>query len=117
MRQFSQRIVFLTSAPKVWAESVLEYLGLPQYRYDIFTGEPDIRKPNPLAFQQVCDFYNVLPENCISVGDQIRTDILPAKSLGMKTVLVGSKSDEADFCIDTIEQLPELVRRKKWEIS
>jgi|SRR3989344_1994552 len=47
------RITFLTSAPKIWAASVLTYFNLREYLPSLYTGESDIRKPNILAFQQI----------------------------------------------------------------
>jgi len=107
------KIAILTGAPKVWAKKVLEYLEV----YDIvanalFTGEPDIRKPNPLSFQQVLDYFRILPEQAISIGDQESTDIIPAKKLGIKTILLGSDTKSADFCINKLEDIIPLIRRE-----
>lgn len=104
---------FLTSAPRVWASEVLKYLNLNDYRNMLFTGEPNIRKPNPLVFRQICDSFGFSPLETISVGDQVSTDIIPAKSIGMKTVLVRGNSQEADYCINSVDELPELLRRIK----
>lgn len=104
-------VAVLTAAPRVWAERVLEYLNIIKYISALFTGEPDLRKPNPQAFKQVCDTFGIPPTNAISVGDQIESDILPAKVIGMKTILVGDNSSNADYCIKNIEELPDLIRR------
>lgn len=104
-------IAILTGAPKVWADVVLDYLNLTEYKEKLFTGESDIRKPNPKAFEQVCSSLKFAPANCISVGDQLKTDIIPAKSLGMKTILIKSNSSEADFCINSLEELPGALKR------
>ena len=100
----------LTAAPRIWAEAVLEYLNLSEYTPNLFTGEPNLRKPNPLAFRRICDYFSVSPNDCVSIGDQIHSDILPVKALGLKTVLIRSKSSEADYCIDKLEELPEDLR-------
>ncbi len=104
---------FLTSAPRVWASRVLKYLNLNEYQDRLFTGEPNLRKPNPLVFKQICDSLGFSPLESISVGDQVSTDIIPAKSLGMKTILVRSSSSEADVCIESLAQINEAVRRLK----
>jgi FMN phosphatase YigB (HAD superfamily) len=106
-------IAILTAAPRVWADSVLRYLNLSEYIPNLFTGEPNVRKPNPLAFRRVCDYFYVSPNECVSVGDQIHSDILPAKVLGMKTVLVRAKSSETDYSIDRLEELPKILRMIK----
>jgi len=104
---------FLTSAPRVWASEVLRYLNLSDYQDRLFTGEPNIRKPNPLAFRQICDSLGFSPLESVSVGDQVITDISPAKLIGMKTILVIGNSQEADYCINSVDELPELLRRIK----
>jgi len=104
-------IAILTAAPKVWASRALDYLGLAEYQNRLFTGEPDLRKPNPEVFKQICDSIGIPLENSVSIGDQVASDILPAKSLGMRTILVRSYSVEADYCIDSLERLPNLWRR------
>lgn len=104
-------IAILTAAPRVWASRVLDYLNLSEYQTRLFTGEPDLRKPNPLAFQQICDQLGIYPRLSVSVGDQVSSDILPAKALGMKTVLVRDYSKDADFCIGSLEELPAIIRR------
>jgi putative hydrolase of the HAD superfamily len=44
-------------------------------------------KPDVRAFLQVCEELGVLPEDCVMVGDRVDNDIVPAKLLGMRTVL------------------------------
>jgi len=111
LTRISSKRVVLTSAPRIWAESALSYLGVLPLFEEIFTGEPDIRKPNPLAFKQILKKYRVSAKRGLSVGDQVSSDIIPAKSLGMKTILIGDRSSEADVCIDSLEQLNEAIRR------
>ncbi len=106
------RAAILTSAPLVWAKKALAFLGIDQY-FDgsVFTGEGDIRKPNPEAFRQVIKFLNCPPSQVFSIGDQEQTDILPAKTLGMKTIIVGSESLVADYSIKTIDDFPALINK------
>ena len=46
------------------------------------------RKPDVRIFLRACDDLQVLPSECIMVGDRIDNDIVPAKLLGMRTVLL-----------------------------
>ncbi len=107
------KIVLLTAAPKVWTEIVLEYLGLKlAFGDNIVTGESDIRKPNKSAFLNAAEKISILPQNIVSIGDQEKTDILPAKNLGMKTIRIGDGESEADFIakdiIDALDYLEQL---------
>ena len=63
-------------------------------RYDldqcfVFTPprNPPIRKPNPEVFLNAAAALDVRPDDCFVIGDRIDTDIVPAKLLGMTTVL------------------------------
>jgi HAD superfamily hydrolase (TIGR01662 family) len=47
-----------------------------------------LRKPDVRLFARVCEDLAVRPEECVMVGDRIDNDIVPAKLLGMKTVLI-----------------------------
>jgi len=47
-----------------------------------------ITKPDPRNLGQITQAMGVDPKECILVGDRIDNDIIPAKQLGMKTILV-----------------------------
>jgi putative hydrolase of the HAD superfamily len=46
------------------------------------------RKPDVRLFLCACEDLNVAPEECIMVGDRIDNDVVPARLLGMRTVLI-----------------------------
>jgi HAD superfamily hydrolase (TIGR01509 family) len=121
LQQLSIQAGILTAAPKVWAERVLEFLQIRTiFGEVVFTGDPDIRKPNPQAFQQVADFLKLDPTQILAVGDQEETDILPAKSLGMKTLRIAGQgqsnsktvSTQADFIAPDIVTALKLLKKK-----
>ena len=49
--------------------------------------DPPLRKPNPEVFLNAAAALEVRPGSCLVVGDRIDADIVPAKLLGMTTVL------------------------------
>jgi len=110
MKSFNAEIRILTSAPSIWASKVLDHLNLSEYKSTMTTGDSELLKPDPLVFKKICDESQISPDLTISVGDQLHTDILPAKSLGIKTVLIRSNSEHADYCITDLEQLKEIVK-------
>jgi D-glycero-D-manno-heptose 1,7-bisphosphate phosphatase len=66
------------------------------------------RKPGSLLFERAIAKFNLDPTACWMVGDKQR-DLDPAKSLGLKTIGVGSLPLEADHlrqnlwdCVDAI---------------
>ncbi len=103
------RAAVLTEAPRVWAQSALEFLGVYEFVQDLlFTGEPDIRKPSAEAFLQVQDALRVSPSEIYSVGDQEESDILCAKEAGLKTIRIGGDNTAADFHIQHLRDLLDL---------
>lgn len=51
------------------------------------SGHHGYRKPDVRLFLRVCEGLGVAPEECVMVGDRIDNDMVPAKLLGMQTVL------------------------------
>jgi FMN phosphatase YigB (HAD superfamily) len=61
-------------------------LGCFTYRHtqdDLATTKPDLR-----FFESIVKRSGVDPRECIMVGDRIDKDVIPAKLLGMKTILI-----------------------------
>lgn len=109
-KKAGSRSAVLTAAPRIWAQRVLEHLGIYCFVKDsLFTGEPDLRKPDPAIFLKVASHLGAKPSEIFSVGDQEQTDILPAKSIGMRTIIVGSQSPDADYCVQNISELYKLM--------
>jgi putative hydrolase of the HAD superfamily len=46
------------------------------------------RKPDVRLFLRACDDLAVTPDECVMVGDRVDNDIVPARLLGMRTVLL-----------------------------
>lgn len=112
MEQMRGRIALLTAAPRIWAVNVLSFLKLEQAFGDlVYTGEPNIRKPDPLAFKQIVESFDVPPEFVFSIGDQEESDIIPAKSLGMKTIRIGKNiKSSADYTADDLKKAIMLLK-------
>jgi len=52
------------------------------------TGVYGYRKPDVRLFLKACEDLDVSPKECIMVGDRVDNDIVPARLLGMRTVLL-----------------------------
>ena len=110
MEKFTGRSLLLTAAPKVWAEKVLKLLGIDEvFGNNIISGEPDTRKPQPGVFIQAREILNVPFGSITSVGDQDVSDIIPAKSVGMKTIIIAPTKQSADRRADTLEDALTLL--------
>jgi len=109
----SGKIALLTSAPGVWATKVLAYLNLQEiFGSAIYTGEPDVRKPNPLIFQQIIDTFKVRPSRVFSIGDQEASDIIPARAVGLRTLRIGLDETCADYQAKDIFTAINLLKRR-----
>ncbi|MCD8507552.1 HAD family hydrolase [Candidatus Woesebacteria bacterium] len=110
----SVRAGLLTAAPQVWTEKVLDFLQIRSlFGEAIFTGESDLRKPNPAAFLQLAQYWNLEPKAILAIGDQEQSDILPAKEIGMKTLRIAKHAQtQADFIAPDIVSALNVLKKK-----
>ena len=70
-----------------------------------------------LCYGELCGELNILPEETIVIGDKYKTDLLPAKELGMKTVhmqwgrgkIILPKKGEIDYSITHLSELKQII--------
>ena len=80
-----------------------------------------VEKPNLKLFEVAIARLETLPQEIVHVGNRIDTDVIPAKTLGMKTVWVrrgeaNPNPSEADFktpnlIVDELIPIPNLIKR------
>ena len=77
-------------------------------------------KPSTQPFIRICELLEVIPENCVFVGDNPEVDILGPKELGMKTIIIGDNLthfQRKTLCLDyflergKLEKLEELISK------
>ncbi|MBP9690898.1 HAD hydrolase-like protein [Candidatus Woesebacteria bacterium] len=83
------KYILLTAAPRIWAEKVLNYIGVSELFEVKYTGDQFGTKAE--IFEMLAGRYQ--PENIISVGDQEQTDIIPAQKYGISGILVQNPPD------------------------
>jgi len=67
-------------------------------------------KPDPWAYQHVLTMLNVPGTACIMVEDKPR-NLIPAKDLGMTTILIGdSNSIAIDYAVPTIFHVEQIIK-------
>ena len=108
-----------TNSDHAHSERVLNRLNIR----DLFDGIIDVtlmdftNKPDPLAYSYAVKIAgNPSPLNCVFFEDNLR-NLLPAKELGMKTVLVGNTSFEADFSIPTIYEVKNIIDKINEQVN
>ena len=72
-------------------------------------------KPETTIFKMALDNLGLMPDQVLMCGDNPANDILPAKSMGMKTLLVDTKRiftgfGKSDYTVNTIKELVEKLR-------
>lgn len=95
-----RKFVF-TNGDEAYARRVLDKLGLA----NAFDGLHDIHamdyvpKPDPRAYQLMCERHGIAPERALMVEDMSR-NLAPAKQLGMVTVWIDNGSEQASHEAD-----------------
>jgi FMN phosphatase YigB (HAD superfamily) len=84
-----KKLILLTSAPKIWQQRVVKFLGFENAFEVVYTGGDYGQKEE--IFKLLSQRYN--PENITSIGDQENTDILPAEKFGIKGILIKNPND------------------------
>ncbi|MEJ5350857.1 MAG: HAD family hydrolase [Melioribacteraceae bacterium] len=100
-------------------ETVLEELTIKK----IFTSIIDsavvgIRKPDPKIFELALNKLDIRPNDAVMIGDSYNNDIVPAKSVGCKTIWINNKGwsvtqeiKSADIIIKSIMELQDVLTK------
>lgn len=92
-------------------KTVLEAIGLSEDYFEkcisvVDAGEP---KPSLKPFELLLKITGLAPEQHVYIGDREKVDILPAKKLGLKTILVWGKSAIADLSLPTVYDVAKVL--------
>lgn len=82
----------------------IEKCGIYKYFKEIYISEKFKNKPNEEAFRKAINMNK--PEECIMVGDSLKSDIIPASKIGIRTIWLCEDSNEKN--INSIKELCEL---------
>lgn len=113
------KLAVISDAPRLQAWLRLCGLNIHNY-FDVVVTFDDTnkRKPDAEPFIMALKQLNLTAEEVIMVGDWPERDIIGAKPLGMKTVFArygdtfGTKNSGADYEIDDIYQLIEIIDKE-----
>jgi len=116
LRQAGLGIGILTRNTKANAFAVAERHGL---KFDVVVGrEQGPVKPDAFGVKKICEHFGIEPRESMVVGDYL-FDIMCAKAAGAVAVLLTNHkkakefAEYADFVIDKLEQVIEIVQKRK----
>ncbi|MCM2675791.1 HAD-IA family hydrolase [Shouchella plakortidis] len=90
LKQKPYKIGIITNGRDFYQRNKIQALGISDYIDVIVTsGELGIKKPDVAIFYDMLGKLQSTPEQSIFVGDDLTKDIVPAKHLGMRTILMG----------------------------
>lgn len=100
-------------------EQRLDSWGLLKYfKVIVSSSEVGVSKPDKLIFEKAFELSGCLPQNSVMVGDRIDNDIIPAKSVGMKTIWIKkglsvyqnfeNKNELVDWVINELIELKKI---------
>ena len=104
------KVGMISNTHRSIAKKKLEAIGLSLKTFNplITTYELNAYKPDPAPFLKALEVAGCSPEESVYIGDSVENDILGAKSVGMKTILVWGESPEADLSLPTIYDLRKI---------
>ena len=100
-------------------DPLTERLGIAKY-FDVITASHDVRvrsaKPDPHIFEYTLKAVGVSAEETVHVGDTYEADIVGAREVGIRPILIDRENPHVDRWSETIRslaELPELLKGQK----
>jgi len=90
------------------ARFIIKSLGLEEFARVFTLKETKFLKPDQRAFLAVLEKLKVKPEETLMVGDELERDLIPAKKLGMETILIDRENKIENPPVKKINSLDEL---------
>ena len=94
-------------------------VNLLQYFKYLFTSrELKATKPDPAFYHEILRRLELEPEQCAVVGNDYQKDIVPARSMGMPTILFSQHPDPglvpcADYLVDSMDKIVSVIEKIK----
>lgn len=88
-----------------------------EWDFGVFSGLEGVEKPDPRIYEIAIERAgNIAPEEALHIGDSLRKDYIPAKSVGMHGLLLDrfKTSDAEEWRKSGAVVLPDLVAAREW---
>lgn len=83
----------------------------------VVSGEVGYRKPGRIIFERALSELGSIPESTVMVGDTFEADIVGAKNLGMKAILIDADASHSekhsipDAIVESISEVRKVLKR------
>ncbi|MBL7170112.1 MAG: HAD family hydrolase [Candidatus Aenigmarchaeota archaeon] len=92
------KLAIISNSAEEEANESLEKLNLKKYfDYIVLSCKVELAKPDPRIFQLVLDHFKVKLEECVMIGDNLEVDVIPARMLGMKGILIDTRKKYLEY--------------------
>ena len=115
LKSLGKKIYLLSNAQRIFTEYEMHFLDITKY-FDgiLISSDYQTKKPDKRFFDILIDKYNINSSNTLFIGNDSKTDIFGAKSVGFSTYYVKSNiSPQGDMAIDADYIVDDF---KKWTI-
>ena len=91
-------------------DRILAAIGIERWWFTHILDATTIAHPKPAldGFREMVRLSQLPPTEIMYVGDSVEKDIRPAKSVGLVTCIVGSRSPEADYSFTSVADIDTL---------
>lgn len=123
LRQKGLKVGLVSNAEYRYRDVILPSLGLnegSEWDFGVFSGLEGVEKPDPRIYKIALERAgDVAAEEVLHIGDSMRKDYLPAKSVGMHALLVDRFKipDAEDWRKSGATVLHDLVSTREWLTS
>ncbi|RAL49863.1 hypothetical protein DM860_002154 [Cuscuta australis] len=123
LRSTGVTVGLISNAEYRYRDVILPALGLNQgseWDFGVFSGLEGVEKPDPKIYKIALERAgNVAPEEVLHIGDSMRKDFIPARSVGMNAILLDrfKTADAESWRQSGATVLPDLNATKDWLTS
>ncbi|GAF21610.1 hypothetical protein JCM19047_1299 [Bacillus sp. JCM 19047] len=105
-------VVLLTNSTEDDVERLLHLLQLEGVFHEVITSA---RKPQytKQRFEEIIARYNTSPEKTLSIGDNYLNEIIPAQTLGMKSIYIDLEEGAMTFGDVKVRSISNLIEQMK----
>lgn len=116
IRNLKGKKVLYTGSPSFLVRELLLRTGLETNDFDLIIAWEDNEvyplkwSCSPYIFKNIAEYFSISPAKSLSIGDTWRTDLAPAKVIGIRTASIRHNNLDAD-CF--YESIPDFVKSIK----